>query len=448
MSLELTGLDRTNPKGCDKKDEDDDDEKGRPAADRIAPPLVADAHRNNGADDCLLLALPDELLLAILGVLSDAEVPARAAPVTRRLEVLSRDDLLWQSLYMHRYGPPMHEHLVEFGKDWRWLYRARSRRAGGGSVGPGCLAMADRGSFYCGDLDNGKPHGYGLRVYAKCLIGVRGIDPRDAFALPKDAVESRTEGQWARGKKHGRVIDSALGDRHDGLYAKGRRQGPGTHIWPSGSTYRGAYARGERSGWGVMDHADGRRYEGHWAHGQRNGEGTMTLRNGRSHRSHWVNGKPHGWGVHTWPNGHRVEATWDYGTPRGEGALVTADGRVFFDDAQELFCVGGAMIPAGILSDSADDWGGRLKRTRTAPREDAAHRRTVDTLYVDGSRLFVFWLVDGRSCRVVGHSSACITTAGCSTTMVDDGAAVGTCMACLLAAYMREPCQAHWYLPV
>nr|UMO78775.1 morn repeat domain [Pandoravirus belohorizontensis] len=404
-------------------------------------------------EDCLLLALPDELVLAILAVHHDPEVPARAAPVSRRLGALSRDDVLWHRLYVHRYGPPVHKHWAEFGKNWRWLYEARSRRRNPGSAGPACAAVSPGGYFYCGQLNaDGRRHGYGLLVYAEHLVKASDVDPRDVFALPEGSIEWRAEGEWTHGKRHGRVTEVVAGGRYDGAYVNGAREGHGTFAWRSGSVYRGMYAANQRSGWGVLDYADGRHYEGHWLCGVRRGEGKMALPDGRSYVGRWRNGKPDGWGACTWPNGNRVEATWQDGALQGEGALIAPDGRVVFDDAQQLFCVGFCVLPPkGPLDSSADDWGGRLKRMHDVPcgtDDGDVHHRTAHALYLDGSRLLVFWHRDdhARSCRIIGHAPSC-SAVGHSITEAqqEDGVAVGTCMACLSAAHTREHRKPCWY---
>ncbi|BCU03742.1 morn repeat incomplete domain containing protein [Pandoravirus japonicus] len=356
---------------------------------------------------CLLLALPDELLLTVLGALAHPEVAGRVAPVSRRLHDLSRDDALWQDLYRRRYGPPVHRYFVDNGKDWRWLYQARSQCGVVDSSGPGCVAVKPEGRFYCGDLQQGVPHGYGLRVWIKGADAATRADPRRAFTLPGDA---RREGTWACGKRHGRTIHTfADGDRYEGECANDLRHGHGTYTRPGAFTYRGTYARGKRNGWGVMcHHRSGRRYEGRWEHGQRGGQGTLFMSDGRSHRGQWRSGTPCGWGVHTWPNGQRVEGTWNGGSaPRGQAVLIAADGRCFVDDAQEVFCVGGVAVPDGI------DFGGRIKRMDKGPANDPAQPLTFDALYLDGSRLLVGCpTVDqSGSHRVTAHSGACALVA-------------------------------------
>ncbi|BCU03738.1 morn repeat incomplete domain containing protein [Pandoravirus japonicus] len=391
--------------------------------------------------DCLLLALPGELLWAILGALPDAKVAGRMAPVSRRLHALIHDDALWQDLYKRCYGPPAHRYFIEHGKDWRWLYRARSQRGAAGSAGPGCVAIEhNEGCFYCGDLERGVPHGYGLKVRVNAQDGVGdGLDPRDAFARPSRLC---AEGTWADGQPHGRTVaTSPMGNRYEGECAGGLRHGQGTFTCPGNFTYRGAFVDGMRKGWGVLCCASGHRYEGQWEGGAWNGEGALALPDGRSHRGQWQSSAPHGRGVHVWPNGQRVEGTWNGGShPCGQAVLITADGRRFVDDADEVFCVGGVTVPDGV------DLGGGIKRVCWGPAGDAARPIGFDALYLDGSRLFVGCPAADRdrTCRVLAHSQAC-TLSGRSVEQDDSkDPAVGTCMACLLARRARDRTDS-WY---
>jgi hypothetical protein len=281
------------------------------------------------------------------------------APVARRAHAAVADDTLWRRLYERRYGPPAHHHFIEHGKDWRWLYRARSQRGTFGSTGPGCVAAGSKNEyFYCGDLRRCGPHGYGLRVRVEARDVAQCADARDAFRL---SPRSRIEGQWKDGLACGRVIQ----------------------ILDNGDHYQGEYASGVRHGHGVLRYSSGHCYTGQWQREAWDGDGTLTLPNGQSHRGRWRSGAPHGWGVHTWPNGQRVEGTWDgAGHPCGQAVLIAADGRRFFDDAAEVFCIGGVTVPDGA------DLGGRIKCMRSGPTGDPAHPMAFDALYLDGSCLF------------------------------------------------------------
>ncbi|AVK77007.1 Morn repeat incomplete domain containing protein [Pandoravirus macleodensis] len=407
------------------------------------------------ADDCHLLALPDELLLVLLAVLSDPTVLACAAPVARRLHALCCDDALWRCLYEQRYGQPVHDHFAEFGKDWRWLYRARATPANSLTpASPGCAIVKPEGHYFCGELRWGVPHGYGLRVRVTLFPNAGDVvDPRAAFDLPRDRLRARSEGHWVRGSRHGRVYHyMPCGDRFEGNFTNGEYHGDGVYFHNSGRVYRGTYNHGERQGPGVEEYPDGRRYEGQW-NCKRNGEGTMTLPDGRSHRGRWRAGKPHGWGVHTWPNGQRVEAVWRDGAPRGQGMLATADGRYFIDEAKVVFCLGRVMIPtdADATRKGGDDWGAHLKRIHVTYCADGAHQRTLVIDYIDGSQLLACWdKADLCAHRVGVHSSSC-AAADRALSKGDENAqpttALGTCMACLCDAHERRTQPDEWYFP-
>nr|UMO79672.1 Morn repeat incomplete domain containing protein [Pandoravirus aubagnensis] len=408
--------------------------------------------------DCHLLALPDELLLAVLGALSDPAALACVARTARRLGALCRDDSLWRPLYERRYGQPLHKHFAEFGKDWCWLYRARAVRADPAlAASVGCVAIKSGAQFFSGDLAKGVPCGYGLHI----TISTSSLssspqplrdtsDPRTVFDLSRKHAHLRSEGEWARGVRHGRVIDRmASGDLFDGAHKRGLRHGEGMYVRHTGRVYCGAYKRGQRRGWGVEEYPDGRRYEGHW-HVKRCGNGTMTLPDGRSHSGKWCNGIPDGWGVHTWPNGQCLKAIWYDGTPQGQGMLTTADGRCLVDEARELFWVGAVTIPAPIggdcEGDSNNSWCGRIKRVCAMPRTSTIDGHVLDTAYVDGSHLLVIWGDEGqRAHRVALHSPSCATL---DRTPSSHGRKRpdGTCMACLCNKHMRSTAKDRWYL--
>nr|UDO47613.1 Morn repeat protein [Pandoravirus massiliensis] len=404
---------------------------------------------------CHLLALPDELLVAVLAILSDPAVLACAAPAARRLGALCRDDALWRPLYKRRFGEPLHEHFAEFGKDWRWLYRARATRADPtAAVSVGCASTNVKRFYVCGDLSYGLLHGYGLQLRVT-LAGAHGaIDPREVFGVSRDHIVAQCEGQWVHGVGGGRMTDHySNADRYEGDYDNDSRHGNGVYIASSGRIYRGGYHRGTRLGTGVEEYPDGRRYEGEWD-SERHGEGTMTLSDGRCHRGRWSYGKPHGWGVHTWPNGQRAQIMWRNGMPHGQGILTTADGRHFVDEARVVLSVGGAVIPADAdtLLNKGNVWDAHLRRMRVEACADGAHRYALAIEYIDGSRLFGCCGDNGGLCsrRIAQHSTSC-TAANRSPSGTGDkqpaAAAPGLCMACLCDVHAQSPRLCRWYLP-
>lgn len=392
-------------------------------------------------------ALPDELLLPILDALESAAALAQMARTSRRLCGVVADQGLWRRLYAAHYGPPEHEHFVAFGKDWRWLYRARSHRPPtvDAAADGACAVKLPDGTLYWGELDQGQPHGYGLWMRRRRKVVRReckdALSAVEAVPAPDDVAE-RYEGEWRHGRRHGRGFSlSASGKRYEGAWADGVYGGHGICTWSSGARYEGAWTDGLRHGDGTYLWSHGHRYEGTWAAGTRHGCGTYTWPDGTSYRGQWADGKRSGQGVHTsaggvcysgawqagqphgqaictWPNGQSVVGGWCHDNPRGPGVLVTADGRRFEGDMIECMAIAkAATLPIGIEEVSTQL--SRICCTASVERGDA---RDVDTVtYLDGSSMEIAWR-RGRaaSADVVAHATDCGSS--------------GSCMACVCKA--------------
>lgn len=84
-----------------------------------------------------------------------------------------------------------------------------------------------------------------------------------------------------------RVYES--GDKYEGEFINGAREGRGTYIWKNGNKYIGEWESNDLNGHGIFYWANGDRYEGEWKNGNREGEGTLTLANGVVNRGEWRN---------------------------------------------------------------------------------------------------------------------------------------------------------------
>nr|UDO47308.1 Morn repeat protein [Pandoravirus massiliensis] len=440
--------------------------------------------------DSTFSLLPDEIVLAILRVAGTPDVAARAAPVSRRMARLAADPALWQYFHATRYGTPLlHKHFAEFGKDWRWLCRARSCRchkspaqhdsnndnnndnnAGADSqsidVGEsndiecGHIRLADR-HFYWGDLQKGTPHGYGLYM---SVIRARG-DRRDhlcACALlaqsPPVKWTVHYEGQWHQGQYHGRGFSLVLADRrheidfaranrhYQGDFVEGKLHGQGRLQWDDGSMFCGRFENGSRHSPGLYVWPNGNRYDGEWSHCERHGQGTFTwTKKGYSLQCSWRQNRAYGWGVCTWNGGQRLEALWKGFDPQAEGVFVAPDGRRFIDTASDIFTVGSAAIADDV--DPQGEWGGRFRRLReirghntddgNSPHADQADAvstvKVIEATYPDYSRVLSKWRRDGGVTReVLIHSVACAQACDEESTS-DRRSSVPHCMACLYA---------------
>ena len=80
--------------------------------------------------------------------------------------------------------------------------------------------------------------------------------------------------------------------------------------------------------WGANSDWAGDKYEGYWKNGLRNGKGTYSYANGSKYVGNTVDNKRNGYGVFTWANGDKYEGNWKDGMKDGEGKYIFADGTV------------------------------------------------------------------------------------------------------------------------
>jgi MORN repeat len=75
---------------------------------------------------------------------------------------------------------------------------------------------------------------------------------------------SSYEGGWKKDKKHGRGVYEAAGERFEGEYVLGEKQGTGIFLFAGGQRYEGGWNRSEKSGFGRLEFPDGAVFEGNW----------------------------------------------------------------------------------------------------------------------------------------------------------------------------------------
>ena len=67
------------------------------------------------------------------------------------------------------------------------------------------------------------------------------------------------------------------GDRHEGIYAEGKREGYGVYVWTSGDMYEGMWKGGRMAGRGIKTLQGGAVYDGEWQE-NRSEVGLLVLR--------------------------------------------------------------------------------------------------------------------------------------------------------------------------
>ena len=117
-------------------------------------------------------------------------------------------------------------------------------------------------------------------------------------------------GQIVKGLPEGKGIwygtkEPYIGDRHEGDYRNGKKEGKGIYYFENGDRYEGDFRNGKAEGKGIFYYEDGDRYEGDWR-----------------------NGKKEGKGIFYYNNGDREMGDYSCGKPIGKHALLTKNGEV------------------------------------------------------------------------------------------------------------------------
>jgi hypothetical protein len=154
---------------------------------------------------------------------------------------------------------------------------------------------------------------------------------RDAAALADDAARRARAGEEGF-----RVQTYADGDRYEGGFSGGVRNGVGVYLHGDVrllfDRYAGQWSAGRFSGAGVYTYSNttsnGLRYEGESANNQRSGFGVFYWRDGGRYVGGWHHEDMSGPGVHYYADGRRYEGEWANDRYSGHGVLWDANGRV------------------------------------------------------------------------------------------------------------------------
>ena len=118
----------------------------------------------------------------------------------------------------------------------------------------------------------------------------------------------------------------ANGERYEGYFVNGKRQGVGRMEYANGDVYEGAYEMGKRHGQGIMTYAAGSRYEGNWENSIKSGQGRFVQVNGEVYEGNFEGGTFDGFGSYTFSNGNIYMGEWKAGKRDGKGVLIHPDG--------------------------------------------------------------------------------------------------------------------------
>mmetsp|Transcript_23918 Transcript_23918/g.40104 ORF Transcript_23918/g.40104 Transcript_23918/m.40104 type:complete len:763 (+) Transcript_23918:65-2353(+) len=119
-----------------------------------------------------------------------------------------------------------------------------------------------------------------------------------------DSIGTYEGGRNELRERHGRGISTyANGDKYEGEYNNGLKEGRGKYIFAAvgngqNAFYEGEWKTNKKSGHGIFVYPNGAKYEGEWKDDQRHGVGTYTYPNGDVYTGQWARGLKHGNGTY------------------------------------------------------------------------------------------------------------------------------------------------------
>jgi hypothetical protein len=160
------------------------------------------------------------------------------------------------------------------------------------------------------------------------------------------------------GRPHGkgRMTWPLTGDRYEGRFEHGARQGRGHMMYKNDDSFLGFFHGDQREGKGEYQYRDGRTYEGNYVNdmtedpqgkmrwrdgtmytgqfvkGKRTGKGKIIFAKANvEYEGDFVNGKYHGKGFCRFADGSVYRGQWKHGKAHGKGKLTDSQGRVVHD---------------------------------------------------------------------------------------------------------------------
>jgi hypothetical protein len=130
------------------------------------------------------------------------------------------------------------------------------------------------------------------------------------------------------------------GNKYDGEFKDGIRNGQGTYTFANGDKFVGVFKDGQRNGQGTYfyladNQLKGGKYVGEYKDDKRNGLGTFTLANGEKFVGEYKDDKRNGRGTFTLANGDKFFGEYKDGKRNGQGSFTSANGDKFFGEYKD-----------------------------------------------------------------------------------------------------------------
>jgi hypothetical protein len=264
--------------------------------------------------------------LHILSFLSHADLVFRVSLVSKYLNTLANDQILWKERVIRLLGKDENAIQKSFNetKDWKISFL----------LGP-------NGQIFT--LNNGKGNFAGMRMTRQgikeegafqnyFLVKGKKIYPLNEFYENSEIQE----GDFQYGKLHGRGKHTyPNGYVYEGDFQYGKRHGKGKYIDAYGDVYEGDFENDVEHGKGKYIDANGLyTYEGELQNGEKHGKGKLAYTNGDVYEGDFQDNIKHGKGKLTYANGDIYEGDFQNDMRHGKGKITYANGVVYRGDFQ------------------------------------------------------------------------------------------------------------------
>ena len=139
----------------------------------------------------------------------------------------------------------------------------------------------------------------------------------------------RYEGKYKNGLREGKgIYYFSTGDRYEGEYKNDKREGKGIYYYKNGNIYKGEWKNNAFEGRGIYYYHTGNRYEGEYKNSLKEGKGIYYFNNGNRYEGEFKNNKMEGKGIYYYNNGNREMGNYLNGNKIGMHVTLTINGEV------------------------------------------------------------------------------------------------------------------------
>eukprot|EP01043_Picozoa_sp_COSAG02_P047752 COSAG02_NODE_4611_length_5169_cov_7.011243_1_plen_1589_part_10 len=204
----------------------------------------------------------------------------------------------------------------------------------GGRIGVGEMRYGTGDTFVGEWEENHRKNGCLTYANGDQYTGEFIDDMRIGIGICRFANNDEYEGEWFNDLQDGEGICTyADGAVYTGAWSKGMREGEGELLlgdydeeYLARSIYRGGWKKNKYSGLGSLTAANGDRYDGVWVNGQRQGRGTQRyVKAGERYQGIWMRDMRHGRGKHYYNDGTLYDGQWRNDMRDGKGMCKYVD---------------------------------------------------------------------------------------------------------------------------